>query len=309
MSAASRASLVDAWAGLRAERLRLLPLLVMLTIMRRPILPVACALLFASAATAGPIHDRTYPAPIAPLSLDGLPTGAALIAVTTGDGLRLAGVEVAGAADKPVLLVFHGNASAASGTVAWFAPLAAAGYGIVAAEYRGYSANPGRADERGLAADADAWLAHARALAGARRVIVVGHSLGSGVAFGLARRQRLDALVTIGAFTGLRAMAPKIARAFMSDRYDNLGAVPTLDEPWLLLHGTADDVVPASEGNRLHNAAVAAHRQGASFVLDGAGHRPDGALLAALIALIDARLAGAPWPAAMPAGVRLFPFG
>lgn len=266
------------------------------------------AMLLAAPVAAGPIHDRTYPAPTAPLSVEGLLAGTTLVRVTTADGLTLAGIEVPGSPDKPVLLFFHGNASAASGTVAWFAPLVAQGYGIVAAEYRGYSANPGRADERGLAADADAWFARARAMAGTRRVIVVGHSLGAGVAFKLARRERLDALVTIGAFTGLRAMAPKVARAFISDRYDNLGAVPTLDEPWFLLHGTADDVVPASEGNRLHNAAVTAHRQGASFVLDGAGHRPDGALVATVIAMIDAHLAGATWPT-MPTRVRLFPFG
>lgn len=88
--------------------------------------------------------------------------------VTTADGLALRGVEVAGRPALPVLLVFHGNASAASGTVAWLAPLVAAGHGVVAAEYRGYSGTPGRADETGLAADADAFLAHAKAIAGQR---------------------------------------------------------------------------------------------------------------------------------------------
>ena len=178
----------------------------------------------------------------------------------------------------------------------------------MAAEYRGYSGNPGRASEAGLAVDADAFFARAKALAGTRRVIVIGHSLGGGVAFGLARRQRLDALVTIGTFSGLRAMAPKIARAFMSDRYDNLGAVPTLDEPYFLIHGLADDTVPASEGNKLHNAAVAAHRQGASFALAGIDHHPPGGLIATLVEMIDTHLSGAPWPEP-PAGVKIYPFG
>ena len=278
--------------------------------MRRRLLLLALPLpLLVTPAMGGPIHDRTYPAPTAPLTLDGLPAGATLVSVRTADGLTLKGVEVAGRADQPMLLVFHGNASAASDTAAWLAPLIAQGYGLVAAEYRGYSGNPGRADEVGLGADADAFFARAKVLAGARRVIVIGHSLGSGVAFGLARRQRLNALVTIGAFTTLRAMAPRIARAFVHDRYDNLGTVASLDEPWFLLHGLADDTVPASEGNRLHHAAVAAHRAGASFVLDSAGHHPDGAQVAQLIGMIEAHLSGAPWPATPPAGVRVFPFG
>ncbi len=264
-------------------------------------------LLTASCADAQSIHDRIYQPHTTPLSIAGLPGGAALDRVRTADGLLLGGVEIAGKADKPVLLVFHGNAGSADRSVEWFAPLVAQGYGIVAAEYRGYSANPGRPDAKGLAADADAFYARARALAGARRVIVVGHSLGGGVAFGLATRQRLDALVTVGTFTRLRAMAPKIARAFVPNDYDNLAAVPKLDEPYFLIHGTADDTVPAPEGEALQEAATKAHKAGAAFVIAGAGHRPDGAVMAAVIDAVTARVAGTPAPA-LPAGVKVYPF-
>lgn len=264
-------------------------------------------LLTASCADAQSIHDRIYQPHTTPLSVAGLPGGAALDRVRTADGLLLGGVEIAGKADKPVLLVFHGNAGSADRSIEWFAPLVAQGYGIVAAEYRGYSANPGRPDAKGLAADADAFYARARTLAGTRRVIVVGHSLGGGVAFGLATRQRLDALVTVGTFTRLRAMAPKIARAFVPNDYDNLAAVPKLDEPYFLIHGTADDTVPAPEGEVLQEAATKAHKAGAAFVIAGAGHHPDGAVMAAVIDAVTARVAGTPAPA-LPAAVKVYPF-
>ncbi len=264
-------------------------------------------LLTASCADAQSIHDRIYHPQRDPLSLTGLPGGAALDRVRTADGLLLAGVEVTGKADKPVLLVFHGNAGAADGTVAWLSPLVAQGYGVVAAEYRGYSTNPGRPDAKGLAADADAFYARAKELAGTRRVIVVGHSLGGGVAFGLAMRQRLDALVTVGTFTRLRDMAPKIARAFVPNDYDNLAAVPRLDEPYFLVHGTADDTVPPALGDALRVAAAKARKAGASFVVAGAGHRPDGAAMAAVIDVVAARVAGTAAPA-LPAGVKMVPF-
>ena len=170
--------------------------------------------LVAAPASAGSISDRIYPAPRAPLSLNGLDPAAAFIVVTTADGLKLNGIVVP-PRGKAMLLIFHGNGSSAADTIRWFAPLIAEGYGVVAAEYRGYSANPGQPDEAGLAADADAFFAIARAKAAGGPIWVVGHSLGGGVALGLARRQKLDAVITIGAFTRLRAVAPNVARAFV----------------------------------------------------------------------------------------------
>lgn len=262
----------------------------------------------ATPAMAGVLQSRIYPAPTTPLGLKGLPDTTTLIEVKTADGLVLKGLEVAPRDGRPVLLLLHGNGSSAADAVRWFAPLIERGYGIVAAEYRGYSANPGKPDEPGLAADADAFYARARTLAGTARLIVVGHSLGAGVAFGLAMREKLDALVTIGAFTRLKAMMPKIARGFVSDEYDNLADVPKLDEPWFLLHGLRDATVPASEGNALHNAAVRADRDGASFVLTDADHHPDGKLIATVIDTFEARLEGAAWPTDLPPQIGIFPF-
>ncbi|MET3762954.1 alpha/beta hydrolase [Sphingomonas sp. UYEF23] len=255
------------------------------------------------------IHDRIYPAPTAPIAAAPLPASAQRVTLTTSDGLAITGAEIAPRPGQPTLLVFHGNASSAMGSLDWFAPLITAGYGVVAAEYRGYSGNPGRADEAGLGRDADAFYAEAKRLAGSDRVIVVGHSLGGGVAFGLAMRQKLDALVTIGTFTGLRAMAPKLARSFIADRYDNLAAVPKLDEPYFLIHGLADDTVPVAMGQELHKAAFLAKRDGFSAVIRGAGHHPDGAVIAPIIEAIAARLGhpDAPTPP-LPESVKLIAF-
>jgi uncharacterized protein len=261
-------------------------------------------------AEAGPVSSRIYPAPTAPLTASGLAAGAELVRVRTADGLELAGLAVAARGGRPTLLVFHGNGSSATDSIRWLQPLAEQGFGLIAAEYRGYSGNPGRPDEAGLTADAEAFLALARSRSAGGPVWAVGHSLGAGVAFNLARREKLDALVTVGAFTRLRAMAPKLARAFVPDGYDNLAAVPALDEPWFLVHGAADRTVPVQMGEALHKAAGAAHRRGASFVVMGADHKPDGATMAAILGSVGAYLAGAPLSATgLPQAVKLVPFG
>jgi fermentation-respiration switch protein FrsA (DUF1100 family) len=276
----------------------------------RAILAGSALLACAAPADAKGVRDRIYPAPTAPLSLAGLPKAATLVTVRTGDGFNLAGIAVPAKEGLPTLLVFHGNGSSASATIAWFEPAIAKGYGVVAAEYRGYSGNPGKPHEAGLFADARAFYAFAKARAGGAAVWVVGHSLGAGVAFGLAQQERLDALITIGAFTRLRAMAPKIARALVPDDYDNLGAVSRLDEPWFLIHGLADSVVSSREGERLHDAAGAAGKRGASFAILQADHKPDGRLIAAIADAIGSYLETGRYPApAMPGTIKLIPFG
>ena len=267
------------------------------------------ALLLAAAASAQ-IHGQIYPAPTAALDPSGLPAGAVIDSVRTADGLTLKGIEIAPRDGKPTLLVLHGNGSNATRSVEWFAPLIAEGYGMVAADYREYSGNPGRASEAGLAADADAFYARARVVAGGGKLIVVGHSLGGGVAFGLARRQKLDALVTIGTFTDLRAMVPAAARWMIADRYDNTAAIATLDEPCYLIHGTADETIPFAHGEALRRAASAAHRAGALFTIRDAHHSPDGADLAMILRAVAAKTEnpGGVVKVQLPETVRLTPF-
>ncbi|WP_299321245.1 alpha/beta fold hydrolase [Parasphingopyxis sp.] len=246
-------------------------------------LAIAICALVAVAGCDSLARDAIYHPPQAPLTLEGLPAGTELITVDTADGLTLSGIVATGRRDRPVLLLFHGNAASASGIVRWLAPLAEAGFGIVAAEYRGYSGNPGTPTQEGIAHDADAFLALAEELAGSRPVIVIGHSLGGGVAFDLSRRERLDALITIGTFTSTRDMAPGWARGLVPDPYDSLTAVNRADEAVFLIHGRADEVVPFDHMQRLAQAAAQAELAGASIALDHANHVPSGEKISRII--------------------------
>lgn len=271
---------------------------------------LAFAVAGAGSACADPVRDRIYPAPQAPLATDGLPASTSIITVTARDGVALRGMAVSGLPERPVLLVFHGNASSARDAILWFSPAIAAGYGVVAAEYRGYSGNPGQPSEGGLAADADAFQQHALAMAGERPVWIVGHSLGGGVAMALAERRPTEVLVTIGTFSRLREMVSGLARAVVPDAYRNIDRARSVSAPWFLVHGLADDVVPAAHGQALHAAASQARRTGASLPIVDAGHRPDGEIIFRILEAIRTRGPGGHVsPAAMPATVRVIPFG
>lgn len=261
------------------------------------------------AGCAGIVRDRMYFPPSAPLSDAGLGPDVRKIAVTTSDGLRLAGLVRPPVGDKPVLLFFHGNASSASGVMSWLKPVLDRGYGFVSAEYRGYSGNPGKPTQAGLARDADAFLAHARSLAGSRPVYVIGHSLGGGVAFDLALRHRLDALITIGTYTSVRDVAPSFARIFIPDPFDNRVAIARLDEPLYLLHGDRDAVIPLAHARELHRVAARTRRAGAAIMLPGEGHQPDATVLAyAIDAIVGSGGDTRRLAAALPDAKYLVPF-
>lgn len=252
-------------------------------------LPASVAALAAApVAGAGPIRDRIFQPPATPLLQQARPAGFESVRVTTADRLALTGLLHPGRPDRPLLLVFHGNASSAAGAAQWLEPLARRGYTLVMAEQRGYSGNPGSPGEQGFDADAEAFFALARSRAAGRKVIVLGHSMGGGVGFGLAARHRLDALVTIGTFTSVTAMAPKIARAFITDRFDNLSRVPSLDEPFYLIHAEDDPVIPVAHGQSLYREAVRSGRSGAALALATGGHQPGGEAIATLIDAIAA---------------------
>jgi uncharacterized protein len=116
---------------------------------------------------------------------------------------------------------------------------------------------------------------------------VIGHSLGGGVALDLSLRHTLDLVITIGTFTSTKALAPRLVRGLISDPFDNLGAVQTLNEPLFIVHGTEDDLVPAEHGNRLYHSAAKAGKTGGAIVLSGQGHRPNEELIQKAIQIAE----------------------
>ena len=189
---------------------------------------------------------------------------ARLVRVRTADGLTLMGAffrpPEAAPADAPVAVYFHGNGESAAQNL-WLAPvLARAGAGLFLAEFRGYGGNPGAPSEEGFYADAEAaltWLAEEGV--SAERVILVGRSIGSGVATEMAHRKKGRALVLVSAFTCItdlaRRMVGPLASQLVWDRFDNLAKLPSIDVPVVAIHGTADELIPYEMGVALARVA------------------------------------------------------
>jgi fermentation-respiration switch protein FrsA (DUF1100 family) len=167
-----------------------------------------------------------------------------------------------------LILFFHGQSGNRYTAARIAAPLAAGG-GLLVASYRGYGDNPGKPDEAGLYADARAFLSLARTLAPNSRIYLFGFSLGAAPALHTAAVEEVAGVVTLNAFAGLADVAPPIARGLLRDRFDNRANIARVDEPILILHAKADEVVPFTQAQVLRDLAPHGVRL---LWLEGIGH-------------------------------------
>lgn len=239
------------------------------------------------------VRSMIFPAAQAPFPSPGPGEGWSVVRYETGDGVRLAGAFFPPPSDDAaVLLYFHGNAEAAAHNLPLADELSARGLGVFLAEYRGYGGLGGSPSEEGLYADGEAALAELGRLGvPPSRVVLVGRSLGSGVAVELATRHRAAAVVLVSAYTSIvdmgRIVAGPLAPFVVRDRFDSLGKVGRVAAPLVLLHGSRDDVVPVAMGRRL-----AAARPDARYVeVPGATHDDVPGLAGLVAAEVEAVLA------------------
>lgn len=229
--------------------------------------------LYALAAAALFMGQRSIIFP-APAQQAPLPPGFDQVSIITADGLPLQAAYRKAPEGRPTVVFFHGNGDNWGGGAVATARLAAAGYGILLPEYRGYSGNPGTPTEGGLYRDGRAaieWLL-AQDIAG-DALVIIGNSVGSGVAVQMAAEMKPAALILISPFESLAAMAGEQFRWFptrwlVRDRFDNAGKIGRVRAAVLILHGSSDTLIPVSHAHRLAQAALGAKL----VVFDGVGH-------------------------------------
>ncbi|MDX2013074.1 MAG: alpha/beta hydrolase [Myxococcaceae bacterium] len=169
--------------------------------------------------------------------------------------------------DRPVVLHFHGNGEQLAWTE-WMADAwGAQGVGFVAVEYPGYglARDKGVASEESIVRAAEAASRYVREVLGVRneRLVVSGQSLGSGPAVELASRGVGAQLVLFTPYTSLPDVGARVLpflpiRLLMRDRFDSRSKAAQVTQPTLIVHGTADEVVPFELGEALARSLPAA---------------------------------------------------
>ncbi len=232
-----------------------------------------------------------FPQPLAGTSH--LPASAQPLEIRAADGTRLAGFIVpADRRPAPVLLFFGGNAEEISWTLAdarWPAGFARAGV-----NYRGYGTSEGKPAEAPLAEDAKAIFdaVAARDDVDASRIVVVGRSLGTGIAARLAAERPVAAAILVSPYDSLvevgKAHYPWLPVGWLlRHRFDAASYAKQATVPMLAIAGGADAIVPPARSRALYDAWAGPKSW---VVLDGQGHNDLGgpAFWAAIRRFVDA---------------------
>ena len=175
---------------------------------------------------------------------------------------------------SPLIIYFGGNAEEVSymiGNANQFS-----GYSLLLMNYRGYGLSEGSPNEIILCRDADLIYEEMvkRGEIDKEKIIVMGRSIGSGLAVHIADKKKVCGVVLITPYDSLVSVAQKKIRIapvslILRNRFESIRKAPTIKVPLLVLAARNDQVIPPCHTENL------AEQWGGKVdikILDGADH-------------------------------------
>lgn len=187
--------------------------------------------------------------------------GEGLITLTTADGIRLDSLVLTHEAASPYWILFcppSGRTIHGRPVRRHLESLHAAGYNVLAFDYRGFGRNSGTPSEAGVYEDALTAYRHLIHPLGVapERIILAGRSLGSAVAVELATRVPSSGLLLLSAIDSVPATGSRLyfwapVSLLASQRFDSIAKAPRVTVPLLQVHATNDWMVPIAAARAL----------------------------------------------------------
>jgi pimeloyl-ACP methyl ester carboxylesterase len=198
------------------------------------------------------------------------------VALRSADGTALHAWWIPRDGGAGALLFCHGQMGNLSSRGGLMKRLLKLGMPILIFDYPGFGKSEGDPTEQGCYDAADAaydWLVEDRKVP-PERIVIMGKSLGGGIATDLASRKSHGALVLVMNFTSTPDVAQHLlpfvpARLVMRNRFDNLAKIGRCTGAVYLAHGSCDGKIPPEHARQLYEAAPGPKRL---FLMDGLGH-------------------------------------
>jgi fermentation-respiration switch protein FrsA (DUF1100 family) len=179
-----------------------------------------------------------------------------IIKLTTIDGTIISAIYLPNKKARYVMLFSHGNAEDLGDIMPFLQELREQGYAVFAYDYHGYGTSQGKPTEQSAYADINAaydYLVKTLHIT-PQHIVVFGRSLGAAVSIDLAAREPVAGLIAESPFvTAFRVLT--YIPVFPFDKFNNLSKIKRIHCPVLVIHGTADTIVPFWHGKKLYQTA------------------------------------------------------
>jgi fermentation-respiration switch protein FrsA (DUF1100 family) len=160
------------------------------------------------------------------------------------------------------VIFFHGNAGNISHRLSNVQILHDLNLSVLIFDYAGYGISSGKPSEQQTYHDAQAawdYLTKEKK-SSARKIILMGQSLGGAIATHLAAKETPDLLIVESAFTSVPDMAQHIYKIFPTRliakiHYPTAEAILRVKCPVLIIHSSQDELVPFAMGQKLFTIA------------------------------------------------------
>ena len=211
-----------------------------------------------------------------------LPAGVRLVTVEVEPGVTVGGRLYPAGPEAPAILYYHGNGEIAA-DYDGIAPLyTQMGITLLVMDYRGYGRSDGTPTAHNLLADAVAvfdavgTVFEEKGLAPAQ-LYAMGRSLGSAAAVEVALHagEQLAGLIIESGFADTFALLARLGLRIQDvdearDGFGNPAKMERIATRTLIIHGQADVLIPASDGQALHRRCAAPDKH--LVLIPGAGH-------------------------------------
>lgn len=196
--------------------------------------------------------------------------------ITTSDGIPIHAYYLAETdKQRKLLIYFHGNAGNNSHRIYDAVMLYKMGVDVLLVSYRGYGRSEGSPSEQGIYIDAESSYQYALKDLGYRSkdIIILGRSIGSTAAVDVARHKDLAGVILVTPLLSGADMAGHMGLGFLAyfvkDIFNNRAKINNIKAPVLVIHGTADAIVPYSQGLALFETFTGVKKL---VTIQGGGH-------------------------------------
>ena len=182
--------------------------------------------------------------------------GPNILKITTQTGRKISAIYLPNSAAALTLLVSHGNGEDLGDDRYWIEDLHRIGFSVLAYDYAGYGTSDGSPSEKAFYEDELAaydYLVHELATP-SEKIVIFGRSVGSGPAVYLAARRRVAGLILQSPFLSAFRVLTHIP-ILPFDKFPNYKDITRIQCPVFIIHGEADQLIPAWHGKRLFELA------------------------------------------------------